>query len=93
MSNELSIILLLLLVYWYESFTVADHQFEITVEDIRGLSIFKSTVWGETDCYVQYHFPSQIQNTNDFDNEGGLDLINLLLFYLCYTKFFIYLLI
>ncbi|XP_031563486.1 C2 domain-containing protein 3-like [Actinia tenebrosa] len=50
--------------------SVVDHQFEITVEDIRGLSIFKSTVWGETDCYVQYHFPSQIQqSTDDLDHE------------------------
>lgn len=36
-----------------------EHQFEIIVEDIRGLSVFGNTVWGETDCFVQYHFPFQ----------------------------------
>lgn len=50
------------------SFT--DHHFEITVGDIRGLSIFNSTVWGETDCYIQYHFPNQHQNM-DLDTEGN----------------------
>ncbi|CAH3017538.1 unnamed protein product, partial [Porites evermanni] len=38
---------------------LVEHQFEITVEDIRGLCVFGSTVWGETDCFVQYHFPFQ----------------------------------
>ncbi|XP_048589193.1 C2 domain-containing protein 3 isoform X3 [Nematostella vectensis] len=44
--------------------SLVEHQFEVVVEDIRGLSVFRSTVWGETDCFVQYHFPHQTP-TND----------------------------
>ena len=47
-----------------------EHQFQIEVEDIRGLSIFDSTVWGETDCFVQYHFPAPQRDLNDTDSEG-----------------------
>ena len=50
---------------------VVEHQFEITVEDIRGLSVFSNTVWGETDCFVQYHFPFQRQlQSSDRSSEG-----------------------
>ena len=34
------------------------HTFTVTVSGVRGLSVFSSTVWGEADCFVQYHFPS-----------------------------------
>jgi len=44
------------LTYFFSCFAV-EHQFEIVVEDIKGLSVFGNTVWGETDCFVQYHFP------------------------------------
>ncbi|XP_064000136.1 C2 domain-containing protein 3-like [Pogoniulus pusillus] len=36
-----------------------EHLFEIHVESMKGLSALQSTVWGEADCYVQYHFPVQ----------------------------------
>ncbi|XP_042312473.1 C2 domain-containing protein 3 isoform X2 [Sceloporus undulatus] len=36
-----------------------EHVFEIHVECIKGLTPLQSTVWGEADCYVQYHFPVQ----------------------------------
>ena len=32
-------------------------MFDVTVSGVRGLSVFNSTVWGEADCFVQYHFP------------------------------------
>ncbi|NXJ71898.1 C2CD3 protein, partial [Rostratula benghalensis] len=36
-----------------------EHVFEIQVESVKGLTPLQSTVWGEADCYVQYHFPVQ----------------------------------
>lgn len=50
-----------------------EHQFEIIVEDIRGLSVFGNTVWGETDCFVQYHFPFQrLQQLTQVTGQGKL---------------------
>ncbi|CAF0929940.1 unnamed protein product, partial [Didymodactylos carnosus] len=37
-----------------------EHQFEIMIEGINGLRAFESMVWGESDCFIQYHFPAQI---------------------------------
>ena len=54
---------------WILSYLV-EHQFEVVVEDIRGLSVFGNTVWGETDCFVQYHFPHQKQSYEDEEDEG-----------------------
>ncbi|NWT01405.1 C2CD3 protein, partial [Mionectes macconnelli] len=36
-----------------------EHVFEIHVESVKGLTPLQSTVWGEADCYIQYHFPVQ----------------------------------
>ncbi|KAJ7426082.1 hypothetical protein WISP_19115 [Willisornis vidua] len=36
-----------------------EHMFEIHVESVKGLTPLQSTVWGEADCYIQYHFPVQ----------------------------------
>ncbi|XP_071951617.1 C2 domain-containing protein 3-like [Antedon mediterranea] len=38
-----------------------EHTFEVIVEGIRGFPQFQDTVWGEADCFVQYHFPSLLQ--------------------------------
>lgn len=34
------------------------HEFEVILERIQG-SVMNDTLWGETDCFVQYHFPNQ----------------------------------
>ncbi|KAK2113278.1 C2 domain-containing protein 3 [Saguinus oedipus] len=36
-----------------------EHCFDICVKMLQGLITFQATVWGEADCYVQYHFPVQ----------------------------------
>ncbi|KAL8191321.1 UNVERIFIED_CONTAM: hypothetical protein K2H54_072164, partial [Gekko kuhli] len=36
-----------------------EHVFEVHIESVKGLTPLQSTVWGEADCYVQYHFPVQ----------------------------------
>uniref|UniRef100_A0A8D0BHR2 C2 domain containing 3 centriole elongation regulator n=1 Tax=Salvator merianae TaxID=96440 RepID=A0A8D0BHR2_SALMN len=55
-----------------------EHIFEIHIERIRGLMPLQSTVWGEADCYVQYHFPVQELDPNGLHMteayESGLGL-------------------
>ena len=38
-----------------------EHNFEVAVESVRGLPSLNTAVWGEADCYVQYHFPGLSQ--------------------------------
>ncbi|XP_077197308.1 C2 domain-containing protein 3 isoform X2 [Paroedura picta] len=40
-----------------------EHVFEVHIESAKGLTPLQSTVWGEADCYVQYHFPVQESET------------------------------
>ena len=46
---------------------VVEHVFELCVEGVRDVGAFASTVWGEADCFVQYHFPTL---TSDEDEVG-----------------------
>ncbi|CAM4925264.1 unnamed protein product [Rotaria socialis] len=39
--------------------TLAEHCFEVLIESINGLRAFESMVWGESDCFIQYLFPVQ----------------------------------
>ncbi|KAH3835312.1 hypothetical protein DPMN_108663, partial [Dreissena polymorpha] len=39
---------------------VVEHIFEIVIEGVRGLTM-EDMIWGEADCFVQYHFPAQQQ--------------------------------
>ncbi|WAQ99921.1 C2CD3-like protein [Mya arenaria] len=41
---------------------VVEHIFEIVIEGLRGLEM-EGMIWGEADCFVQYHFPTQAQTT------------------------------
>ena len=45
------------------------HTFTVRVSGVRGLSVFNNTVWGEADCFVQYHFPS----LTNHPESGGRD--------------------
>jgi C2 domain-containing protein 3 len=36
-----------------------EHHFEIMIESINGLRAFESMIWGESDCFIQYLFPTQ----------------------------------
>lgn len=44
-----------------------EHVFELCIEGVRDIGAFASTVWGEADCFVQYHFPTR---TTDEDEMG-----------------------
>ena len=46
------------------------HIFEVVIGGIRGLSIFTNSVWGEADCFVQYHFPKQLQQEESRTDKG-----------------------
>jgi C2 domain-containing protein 3 len=39
--------------------SLIEHYFEIMIESINGLRAFESMIWGESDCFIQYLFPSQ----------------------------------
>ena len=47
-----------------------EHMFEVSVAGVHGLKLFETMVWGEADCFVQYHFPAQQQS----HQEGGRNL-------------------
>jgi len=36
-----------------------EHSFEVIIENVSGLKLLDNMIWGEADCYVQYHFPAQ----------------------------------
>ena len=44
-----------------------EHVFEVCIEGVREIGVFASTVWGEADCFIQYHFPTL---TSDKDELG-----------------------
>ena len=37
----------------------SEHLFELSVEGATGLQLVDTMIWGEADCFVQYHFPTQ----------------------------------
>lgn len=46
-------------------------MFEVVIEGVRNLSAFTNTIWGETDCFVQYHFPKQLQQPEEEGRQKG----------------------
>ncbi|XP_077984214.1 C2 domain-containing protein 3-like [Glandiceps talaboti] len=47
--------------------TAVEHTFEVVVEGVRGLPQLENAVWGEADCFIQYHFPSQQNQQSQTD--------------------------
>ena len=41
-----------------EGAPVVVHCFEVTIEAVRKLPALNTAIWGEADCFVQYHFPA-----------------------------------
>ena len=50
------------------------HVFEVVVEGVRDLSLFTNTIWGEADCFVQYHFPKQLGEEGKPNNIDDIEL-------------------
>lgn len=46
----------------------------MTVDGVRNLSVFNNSVWGEADCFVQYHFPSLLGSDSE---EADTDTVTL----------------
>ncbi|XP_055958923.1 C2 domain-containing protein 3 [Patella vulgata] len=38
-----------------------EHCFELSIEGIKDLKLFENMIWGEADCFIQYHFPTQLE--------------------------------
>eukprot|EP00057_Strongylocentrotus_purpuratus_P012237 XP_011666711.1 PREDICTED: C2 domain-containing protein 3 [Strongylocentrotus purpuratus] len=49
-----------------------EHVFEVVIEGIQGLPQLEDSVWGEADCFIQYHFPHQQQQLQQQQEFGGL---------------------
>ncbi|XP_063970605.1 C2 domain-containing protein 3-like [Lytechinus pictus] len=49
-----------------------EHVFEVVIESIQGLPQLEDSVWGEADCFIQYHFPHQQQQLQQQQEFGGL---------------------
>lgn len=61
-----------------------DHVFELCIEGVRDVSAFASTVWGEADCFVQYHFPTLTSDEDDDEMGQSLFEIACVYMYLVY---------
>ena len=59
-----------------------EHIFEVSVEGVKGLMLGEDMIWGEADCFIQYHFPTQVsskqQNTSFKQIDGELFRLNTL---------------
>lgn len=51
-----------------QSSSLIEHYFEIMVESINGLRAFESMVWGESDCFIQYSFPTQQEQSPNINS-------------------------
>ena len=59
-----------------------DHVIEITIESSSNVfdceeNEKQEEVWGESDCYVQYHFPNQQQQQQQQQQQNGMCLLTL----------------
>ena len=55
--------------FGFGSGCLLNHTFVLRVEGVRDLSVLDSSVWGEADCFVQYHFPTL--GCEEAGGEGG----------------------
>ena len=51
---------------------LVEHHFEVMVESINGLRAFESMVWGESDCFIQYTFPTQQEQQESTINANSI---------------------
>ncbi|XP_051521730.1 C2 domain-containing protein 3-like isoform X2 [Myxocyprinus asiaticus] len=42
-----------------------EHVFIVRIDRVKGLMPIQSTVWGEADCYIQYFFPAQTEESQE----------------------------
>lgn len=50
-----------------------EHIFEVVIEGVRSLPQGEDFVWGEADCFIQYHFPSQEKQYNQLQGKSAMD--------------------
>ena len=49
-----------------------EHMFEVIVENVSGLKLLDNMIWGEADCFIQYHFPAQMASAG---RVGGATIV------------------
>ena len=54
-----------------------EHLFEVIIENVSGLKLLDNMIWGEADCFIQYHFPAQIASAG---RVGGATVVCGMLF-------------
>jgi len=47
-------------------------MFEVIVENVSGLKLLDNMIWGEADCFIQYHFPAQMASAG---RVGGATIV------------------
>ena len=51
----------------------AEHIFEVSVEGVKGLVLGEDMIWGEADCFIQYHFPTQLSSKQQQTTTKNID--------------------
>jgi len=72
-STTYQVIMHVLLMFLY----VVEHMFEVIIENMSGLKLLDNMIWGEADCFIQYHFPAQMANAG---RVGGATVVCGMLF-------------
>ena len=54
-----------------------EHMFEVVIENVSGLKLLDNMIWGEADCFIQYHFPVQMASAG---RGGGATVVCGMLF-------------
>lgn len=56
--------------YLHDYALSVEHVFELVIEGITGMKLLENMIWGEADCFVQYHFPTQTSSVNPEGSSG-----------------------
>ena len=51
---------------------VTEHHFDVSIESLSDLRLLDNMIWGEADCFIQYHFPAQSQ----LKQQGVQDIVH-----------------
>ena len=54
-----------------EAMMLMDHEFVVCVCGVTGVDEEAGVVWGEADCYIQYHFPTLTQHSTSDSRSSG----------------------
>jgi len=64
-------------------------MFEVIIENVSGLKLLDNMIWGEADCFIQYHFPAQMASAGRIGGATvvcGMLLLSLLQMIIVYNN-------